>query len=306
MFGPFLTPQIRTLVNIFTTRPELLESGETTADHRKYQREETQRLDRDKADTNPRTGGLFKGAFQSKPPIQQPVFDLEDNVFRCPHCSWELEEDSGCVQCGYHPDEDASVTSDGTRGGGSGSDDNSEMTDYLDDEAEDGFDEIDDHGFFGGVPAGGPPAGLLDHLNGMEFARELFDNQFRRIHNELHGNSDDPNRARGIQFLPVRHGGRRVAPEAMDDDGEDDESEDEEDDYEDADMDSFIEDDINGGAYDPSDHSTVVGDHEPSTQEHYHDSQRSAEAPMSDDDSNGFDEDASEGEANEDEDEDGD
>ena len=272
--------QIRTIVHTFASRPELLENGETTEDHRRHQREEAERVEKDKSDTDPKTGGLFKGKFKARPPIRQPVLDLEDNVFRCPQCSWELEEDDGCVRCGYHPD-DVSVTT-GTEG--SDLDDNSEMTDYFDDEAEDGLDETDDLGWnVFGVPTAGLPPNLQDHLYDLHPDYSLVDYHIPR----------------GRRFTPMRPGGGRPAPVEMDDDDED------EDDDED-DMDSFIDDDINGGRehVSDSDHSTVVGDQEHRTQRHYDSSQLSSEASMSDDTSDSLEEDVSGSESDEDVDED--
>jgi hypothetical protein len=263
--------QIRTLAHIFTSRPELLETGETTANHLKLQREEAQRLERDKTNADPRTGGLFKGKFKPKPPVQKPVLDLEDNVYRCPQCSWELEEDSGCVRCGYHPD-DASVASSETGAGESDPEDNSEMSDYLDDEAEDGFDDADDLGWNAfGVPAAALPPNLQDHLYGM---RDIFGSHRRRIHS-------------------LGPGGR--APGRLSDYEEDDDEDD---------MDSFIEDDINGERGHGSE-STVVGGHEPSTQDHYDESPHGTEASMSDDTSNSLEGDDSMSETDEDDNEDG-
>ncbi|OJJ44683.1 hypothetical protein ASPZODRAFT_714448 [Penicilliopsis zonata CBS 506.65] len=134
---------VRSLVHMFTGRAELLEKGETTAEHLKHQQEEAEKLERDKSNNDSKTGGLFHGIFKDKIRIPRPIVDLEDNVIRCPICAFELEEDSGCTQCGYRQDAQ-SVT--GTTESGVGltdTDENSEMTDYAD-EIEDGFGDLDD------------------------------------------------------------------------------------------------------------------------------------------------------------------
>lgn len=129
------------------SRAELLEKGETTADHIKNQREESDKVDQDKKNEHPREGGLFRGAFRH-PPITQPIVDLEDNVIRCPQCGWELEDDVECEHCGYIGDFD----SDAGDSQWSGTEENSEMADFLDEEAQDDFDGADafhgDHGIF--------------------------------------------------------------------------------------------------------------------------------------------------------------
>lgn len=125
---------------MFTSRAELLDKGETTAEHLKNQREEAERLDKDRANRHPHKGGLFGGLFKPKAPSLKPVVDVDDGVVRCPGCAWELEDGEQCENCGwrYRPDED--------RTDYSGTDDLSE-TDFdsmYDDEAEDGFGGIDD------------------------------------------------------------------------------------------------------------------------------------------------------------------
>lgn len=261
-----------------------MDTGETTEDHGKRQREEAQRVERDKADTDPRTGGLFKGKFKAKVPIQQPVLDLEDNVFRCPVCSWELEEDEGCVRCGYLPD-DASVTSTGTGTEGSDLDGNSEMTDYFDD-GEDGFDETDDLDWnVFGVPVAELPPNVQDRLYDLPGDYGFLDYHLGHP-----------------RIAPATAGGRRLAPAGIDHEEEDEEEDEEDED----DMDSFIVDDINGEQEhgSESDHSTVVGDDENSTHGHYNGSQLCPDASMSDDGNDSLEEDASGSETGEDDEED--
>ncbi|KAH8428705.1 uncharacterized protein LDX57_006393 [Aspergillus melleus] len=235
---------VRAVVQLFTSRAELLDKGETTAEHIHHQREEAEKIDKDKKNPHPREGGLFKGTFnRSRNTIAPPVVDLEDGVLRCPHCSWELEEDSNCMQCGYRP-EDGSST--GSSEDLSDIDENSEMTDYVDDEAEDGFNEVDDFGW-------------NDLYDGMPIDAFPFD--LHQLY-ELHRNPY-PHHARHVH-APFGHG------MPSDDWGQNDTQDSEEEDEEDTDMDSFIDDEehYGHGEYDTeSDRSTVVGGPEYITQE---------------------------------------
>ncbi|PLB54465.1 hypothetical protein P170DRAFT_505223 [Aspergillus steynii IBT 23096] len=240
---------VRAVVQLFTSRAELLDKGETTAEHIHHQREEAAKIDRDKKNPHPREGGLFKGTFnKARLPPAAPVVDLEDGVVRCPICAWELEEDSNCIQCGYRQDE-GSVT-DTSDYSSDDLDENSEMTDYLDDEAEDGFngaDDFDYNGFYDGVPIDAMPFDL-QHL--YEMHRNHYPHQ--RPNLSRHGiTSDDWD---GHDVMSAVH------------DSEDD------DDLDDTDMDSFIDDGehYGHGEYDSeSDRSTVVGAPDNSTQDHY-------------------------------------
>ncbi|KAJ6031269.1 hypothetical protein N7540_002001 [Penicillium herquei] len=92
---------VRAIVQMFTSRPELLDKEETAAEHSKNHQEESERLDKDKANTDPQSGGLFGGLFKEKPQQLKPVDDNDDGVTRCPHCNWELEDGLNCGGCGY-------------------------------------------------------------------------------------------------------------------------------------------------------------------------------------------------------------
>lgn len=254
---------VRAVVQLFTSRAELLEKGETTAEHTRHQREEAERLENDKKNAHPKEGGLFRGTFNKKLPAAQPIVDLEDNVVRCPRCSWELEEDSNCAQCGYRQDNESVTDASDYL---SDSEENSEMTDYLDDDLEDGFGDLDDidwNDFYDGVPLEALAFDLPHHLYGLH----------RHHHHHLHPHPPAPR-----PFSP-RDGHRDEASSATHD------SEDEEEDYsEDTDMDSFIDDDehIDGeDHYDSeSDRSTVVGGPDFHIQDQY-EHQLSSELTMS-------------------------
>ncbi|KAE8373469.1 hypothetical protein BDV26DRAFT_271991 [Aspergillus bertholletiae] len=236
---------VRAVVQLFTSRAELLEKGETTAEHVCHQREEAEKLENDKKNTHPKEGGLFRGTFNKKIPVAQPIVDLEDNVVRCPRCSWELEEDSNCAQCGYRQDEESVTDASDSASSDSlltDSEENSEMTDYLDDELEDGFGELDDAdwtSFYDRVPVQEIVFDLPRHLYGLH-----------RQHNLAH-----PSHSHHPAFAHNNHYNDASSAAHDSEDSEDD-------DLEDTDMDSFIDDDEHIGEQDydsESDRSTVVG-----------------------------------------------
>jgi hypothetical protein len=130
------------MVEIFTKRTELMPADESVEQHNMKRTEEIAHVEKDKNSPD----GLFKGTFP--PPKGQPVYDEEDNVFRCPHCSHEHSGGPSCLNCG------AGLVDDG---GFSDVDDDFDVDDLeldLDEElqAEIGID-VHDH-FFGDLPAG--------------------------------------------------------------------------------------------------------------------------------------------------------
>lgn len=82
---------------MFIGRSELTDANETTQEHLANQVAETEQVERDKQNTDPRTGGLFQGCFNNTP---IPLYDNAEGVSRCPGCFWELE-DGECTHCGY-------------------------------------------------------------------------------------------------------------------------------------------------------------------------------------------------------------
>ncbi|KAJ5647147.1 hypothetical protein N7490_003519, partial [Penicillium lividum] len=125
---------VRAVVKMFTSHAELLDTEETTSEHKKNHDEEIEKLDKDKANTDPQKGGLFGGLFATKPAQLKPVIDIDDGIMRCPNCSWELEDGQHCAGCGYtyRPDSEGSDNSD------------SELSDTDYDSILDGDDEDDD------------------------------------------------------------------------------------------------------------------------------------------------------------------
>ncbi|KAL9122335.1 MAG: hypothetical protein Q9187_001108 [Circinaria calcarea] len=112
---------VREMAQLFASRAELMASGESTEDHKKCQEEEATIVERDKANLDERTGGLFRGCFKARLQGARPTIrDEEDGVTRCPNCTWELE-DGYCNACGvgYGSDgeefsgEDLSFSDDG-------------------------------------------------------------------------------------------------------------------------------------------------------------------------------------------------
>ncbi|KAL4921276.1 hypothetical protein BDW62DRAFT_142659 [Aspergillus aurantiobrunneus] len=237
---------VRAVVQLFTSRAELLDKGETTDQHRAHQIEEAGRLDVDKKNTDPRQGGLFRGIFnKGRHQPAQPIIDLEDGVIRCPQCSWELD-DMGCVNCGYNPDEDSMSGTDWR----SDSEENSEMTD---DPYEEGDDDIEDG--FGEAP----DFDWTEWYDGMSL--EALPAQFRYIPPyDRNGHGTMPGIFRGHSHDHSDFGSH----DSVHDEDEEEVDEDEEDD----DMDSFIDDEEPSETYaSDSDRSTVVGHPECNTTE---------------------------------------
>ncbi|KAK4540312.1 hypothetical protein LTR36_009624 [Oleoguttula mirabilis] len=110
---------IRELVLIFVGRTQLLPDGETSEEHHTMAKDEAEMVAKDKANLDPRNGGLFKGSFQRDGLPLLPIHDPGDRVDRCPHCHWEIE-DGYCNQCGLpvgdgfseFDDDDESVSSE--------------------------------------------------------------------------------------------------------------------------------------------------------------------------------------------------
>ncbi|SLM36917.1 hypothetical protein LPUS_06635 [Lasallia pustulata] len=67
---------VREMTQLFVNRAELIPEGETTEDHRKWQQEEADVIERDKSNTD----------------------HDADGVTRCPVCAWEIE-DGVCQRC---------------------------------------------------------------------------------------------------------------------------------------------------------------------------------------------------------------
>lgn len=90
---------IREMVQIFVNRTQLLPDGETSEEHHQMAREEADIISKDRADTDERQGGLFKGTF-SRPSVRTviAVHDTSDHVDRCPNCLHEVE-DGWCLIC---------------------------------------------------------------------------------------------------------------------------------------------------------------------------------------------------------------
>lgn len=129
---------IRELVLVFVSRNELLPDGETSEEHHKFAKEEGEIVAVDRANTDPREGGLFKGRFNRKSrPLMLPIRDPGDGVDRCPQCHWELEDDY-CNHCGIS-----------MGGENSDSSDYDEASDFTDDELDHELDTEDAEAVWG-------------------------------------------------------------------------------------------------------------------------------------------------------------
>ena len=90
------------MTQIFISRAELLPEGETLEDHKIWQHEEADIVEKDKKSTG-RGGGLFGGRFRHSL-RHSAIRDDEDGVDRCPLCAWELSGDGYCTSCGFETD----------------------------------------------------------------------------------------------------------------------------------------------------------------------------------------------------------
>lgn len=238
---------------MFTSRAELLDKEETTAEHLKNHQEESERLDKDKTNTNPHNGGLFAGMFRPKPPPLKPLVDVDDGVVRCPHCGWELENDQTCAGCGYEYRPESSDTdySDDF----SDTDDYDSMLDEEEAEEEDDFGDMeDDESAWGpyGIHQEGNPTSLLGHLGAL-MDHPYHHPPYRHPHPYPHFHIH-PHSYRSWTYTQPMAG----ISHPNEDEDEEEEAEDE---YE---MDSFIDDEEHErehgeGYVSDSDHSTVVG-----------------------------------------------
>ncbi|KAI7528223.1 hypothetical protein KC316_g17808, partial [Hortaea werneckii] len=223
---------IRELVLVFLSRNELLPDGETSDEHHKSAREEAEIVSKDKANTDSRTGGLFKGIFRHGAGPLNPIFDPHDRVERCPDCHWEIE-DGYCNGCGQPVGEGLSEFDD----------DDSDMSSSGHDDLDHDVDAHDDESVFG--------------------ARDDFDGQ------DHFGSEDDIDPAvfRAAFGAPATmfgrvgqggRGGRTRSPAPVSSNVSDDDSDDPNE-Y-DPDMDGFIDDDTQpiGGIYDDDSDDTEV------------------------------------------------
>lgn len=88
------------MTQIFISRAELLPTGETIEDYRKWQQEEADIVEKDKGN-NGHGGGLFGGRFAHSLHNSSAIRDVEDGVDRCPFCAWEIADDGYCTSCGF-------------------------------------------------------------------------------------------------------------------------------------------------------------------------------------------------------------
>ncbi|MCJ1435961.1 hypothetical protein MMC27_005337 [Xylographa pallens] len=98
---------VREMAQIFVARAELMPVGETTEEHLITKQEEASIVERDRSNTDSRTGGLFRGCFSGSLLVGRHgvIRDLEDGVDRCPYCAWELEG-GFCSSCQQNIDSD--------------------------------------------------------------------------------------------------------------------------------------------------------------------------------------------------------
>jgi hypothetical protein len=199
---------IRELVLVFMGRTELLAEGESVEKHQEYAREEAEAVVADRANQDPSYGGLFKGVFRRRNARLIAIRDHEDNVWRCPDCHHEIE-DQYCPACTrrvyYDSDEDSDDFSYG------GSDDISEE---LDEDL-----ELDDDVSLAGGEDGFPFADIE-----AEEDDDIDVDAYLRDRDLMHAMGRDAE-------------GESISSDDSDDEGEEHDEEDEE---QDPEMDSFI------------------------------------------------------------------
>lgn len=207
---------IRELVLIFVGRSQLLPDGETSEEHNEMVKEEAEIVAKDKANTDPRTGGLFKGTFKRGHLRLLPIHDPGDGVDRCPNCHWEVE-DGYCNQCG-HPVGD----------GFSEFDDDESLS--SEDEVDNDIDAHDGNDGFGIDAFGDDVDALVESDEDGDMDPEAFGTAFYQRH---------------LQFQPPivgpHHRANRSPPVSINSASSDYESED--DDEHDPSMEGFIDDD---------------------------------------------------------------
>ncbi|KAF1929753.1 uncharacterized protein M421DRAFT_419541 [Didymella exigua CBS 183.55] len=223
---------IRDMAAVFIARAELVPPGETLEEHKKWQQDDADAVQRDRENADPRNGGLFKGLFNAPAHPPRPslhiVRDQEDGVDRCPICTWELE-DGGCTQCGLVFDETGEVSWDNSFTGFSDMDEMSEQ-DADDLEAAMGYDE---EGEFEG--SGDPMNGWQDYLGdpGADFVMRRF---------LQHGNAGPRRHMSHSEAGSRRSYSQSIVSDIYGDEMDTVEEEDEEDEEEDSEMNDFIDD----------------------------------------------------------------
>jgi len=164
------------MTQVFISRVELLPCGETTGDHQKWQREETELVEHDRKNADRRVGGLFRGSFKFQHLNLRAIRDDEDGVERCPRCTWELE-DGVCLRCHTriddegimrHISEDFSDLDDMSETTGDDSDEEMDVAiDMEDHDQELGFNGLDDGDI--SLDGDGRPIHMVDDFSDDEF-----------------------------------------------------------------------------------------------------------------------------------------
>lgn len=236
---------IREMTLIFLNRAELLPDGETTEQHAQWAKEEAEIVQKDKADANPRNGGLFKGCFRHGRLRLQAIHDPGDGVDRCPECHWELE-DGVCNSCGLDVD-------GGSNYGFSDYDGESFMTDDELDHELDMHDAEVDAGY-----AHYPADDYLESDDFIDYDENPLDSD-RAVPadlDELFGMADGAAMLRNPRTLATRR--RHQHPIEIDSQSSEEDSDEEDSDEDDTEMQGFIDDgeEAVGGASASSDRAT--------------------------------------------------
>ncbi|THW42454.1 hypothetical protein D6D21_05859 [Aureobasidium pullulans] len=228
---------IKEMANIFMRRHDLLPDGETIEQHEQWKFEEADLVRKDKNNTDPRTGGLFRGVFKPRRPRVHPIHDPIDHIDRCPECNWEVERGL-CGQCGLLMDRNSDSESDSDDDSLSGLS-NEEISDDFEDEDLDAsavYGEFDED--FDGQAREGEP-----HL---DFGSDLGSEEEALAQRELWRLLVRSGRLpRNLPFEQFARDGRRhriVDSEAEDEDMGHDLNEEDEDDDESGSIHDFLDD----------------------------------------------------------------
>jgi hypothetical protein len=230
---PTPTYLVREMVRIFAARSQLLPDGETAEEHEKLATAEAEIVSKDKANSDVRLGGLFRGVFRrgSRDHPYLAIRDVADNVDRCPLCTYEVE-DGRCNQCDIRvigDDDDDDVLSESDSSGLNSDDDvDGDLADMDADDIDLG---LDAHANFGAYHD-------PDSDDGQDLIAHIYAAGLGRTFDERTGRSR------------LHH---------MDDDDEDDSDDDEHDDE----MNGFIDDEVhyddNASGDEPSDDNSQPG-----------------------------------------------
>ncbi|KAF1815480.1 hypothetical protein P152DRAFT_455193 [Eremomyces bilateralis CBS 781.70] len=240
---------LKELITVMISRTELLPSSEKD-EHERWQKEEAEAVQKDKNNTNPQHGGLFKGAFKRRFGTDA-YHDDEDNVDRCPACHHEVVQGM-CSHCDWNDwdietgDSDSAVFRDVWGGSLRGFSDDDARTDDVDADDLDHDLDMTDNDLDSDIIA----VMAHEHLASAEFGDYDGNNYIQQWMNRR-GGPPSPQGIRRMRPLAAHSaaGSRRrsntasLMSDEIDMDTVEEEDEDEDEDEEDSSMADFLDDD---------------------------------------------------------------